>query len=165
MLESGSLILGRIGVLETALPHSGPSYKSTPSMPMQARAGGYNGGVKFVALLLCASGLLLAQQGPERDGNFDIRFEPWAKLQAAVQVPFQITVKDPRNKPLTDAKVTLQIETLDHTHVKIFPAPAINPGTYMAKPVFPFAGEWSVHVEVRRDNEMTARTLQFSVPQ
>ncbi len=118
--------------------------------------------MKFAALLLCAFGLLLAQ---EREGNFDIRFEPTAKLQTGVEVPFQITVNDALHKPLPDAKVTLQIETTDHSHVKVFPAPAINPGVYVAKPIFPVSGEWSVYVEVRRDNAMTARTIQFSVPE
>ncbi len=121
--------------------------------------------MKFVALLLCAFGLLRAQQGPERNGNFDIRFEPWAKLQTGVQVPFQITVKDSLSKPLIGAKVTLQIEMLDHTRVKVFPAPSINPGVYMAKPIFPVAGDWNVYVEVRRANQMSARTIEFSVPQ
>lgn len=107
----------------------------------------------------------MGQQGPEQNGNFDIRFEPWAKLQTGVQVPFQIIVKDSLNKPLTEAKVTLQIEMLDHTRVRVFPAPSINPGVYMAKPVFPVAGEWSVYVEVHRENQMSARTVQFSVPQ
>ncbi len=124
---------------------------------------GYNKGVKLVVLLLCAVGLLPAQQGPEKDGNFDIRVEPTAKLQTGVQVPFQIAAKDARRQPLTDAKVTLQIEMPDHSHVKVFQAPAITPGIYISKPVFAAAGDWSVYVEVRRNNQMTSRTLQFSV--
>lgn len=132
-------------------------------MPASGGFYGYNKGVKFLSLLLCAVGLLFAQQGEERAGNFDIRFEPTAKLQTGVRVPFQITVNDALKKPLVDAKVTLQIEMLDHTRVKVFPALALDAGTYVAKPVFPVAGEWSVYVEVRRNNEMSARTIQFSV--
>ncbi len=116
--------------------------------------------MKVIALFLCALGLLLAQ---EREGNFDIRFEPTAKLQTGVPVPFTITVRDPRHQPLPNAKVTLQIETKDGTDVKVFPAPSVEPGTYIAKPVFPHADEWSIYVEVRRANEMSARTLQYQV--
>ena len=116
--------------------------------------------MKIFALFLCAFGLLLAQ---EREGNFDIRFEPTAKLQTGVEVPFTIVVKDARHQPLPNAKVTLQIETKEGTNVKVFQAPGVNPGTYVAKPVFPSSGEWSVYVEVRRDNEMSARSIQFQV--
>lgn len=116
--------------------------------------------MKFAALWLCVFGLLLGQ---EREGNFDIRFEPTAILQTGVAVPFKIDVKDDLQKPLVQAKVTLQIEMTDHSHVKVFPAPAISPGVYIAKPVFPAAGEWNVYVEVHRDNAMSARTIQFSV--
>jgi YtkA-like len=116
--------------------------------------------VKVLALLVCALGLLLAQ---EREGNFDIRFEPTARLQTGVQVPFTVTVRDARHQPLPNAKVTLQIETKEGTDVKTFPAPGVDPGTYIAKPVFPSSGPWNVYVEVRRDNEMSARTIQFQV--
>ena len=116
--------------------------------------------MKFIVLLLCAFGMLLAQ---EHQGNFIIRFEPKAKLQTGVQVPFEISVKDSLKNPLPDAKVTLQIEMTDHSHVQVFPAPAINPGVYTAKPIFPVSGDWSIYVEVRRDNEMSSRTIQFSV--
>ena len=114
----------------------------------------------MIALFLCAFGLLLAQ---ERDGNFDIRFEPTAKLQTGVQVPFTITVRDARHQLLPNAKVTLQIETKNGADVKVFPAPGTEPGTYIAKPVFPRPDEWSVYVEVRRDNAMSSRTLQYQV--
>ncbi len=121
--------------------------------------------MKIVAILLCTFGLLFAQQPPEREGNFNIRFEPTAKLQTGVQVPFQITVNDALHKPVIQAKVTLQIEMTDGTQVKVFPAPAINPGVYVAKPVFPISGEWKIYVEAHRDNAMTARTIEFSVPE
>lgn len=121
--------------------------------------------MKIALLLLCALGVSIAQQGPERPGNFNIRFEPTAKLQTQVDVPFQITVTDALHKPLIQAKVTLQIEMLDGSHVKVYPAPATTPGVYVAKPVFPVSGEWNVYVEVHRANQMTARTIEFSVSQ
>jgi hypothetical protein len=122
--------------------------------------------VKIATLLLCTAGLVLAQQAaPERAGNFDVRFEPTAKLQTGVQVPFRITVNDDLHKPLIDAKVTLQIAMPDGTHVQVFAAPAIGPGVYVAKPIFPVSSEWDVYVEVRRRDKMTARTTQFTVPE
>lgn len=116
--------------------------------------------MRVIALFLCAFGLLWAQ---ERDGSFDIRFEPTAKMQTGVQVPFTITVRDARHQPLPNAKVTLQIGTKNGMDVKVFPAPGTEPGTYIAKPVFPHPDEWSVYVEVRRDNMVSARTLQYQV--
>jgi YtkA-like len=118
--------------------------------------------VKSIALLLCALGLLSAV---EREGNFDIRFEPTAKLQTGVQVPFEIHITDALHKPLPDAKVTLQIEMPDHTHVQVFPAPATAAGVYLAKPVFSLPGEWNLYVEAHRNNEMSARMIQFNVPE
>jgi hypothetical protein len=126
--------------------------------------------VKFAALLICVLSFAAAQ---ERDGNFSIRFEPTAVLQTDAPIPFQITVHDADHKPLADAKVTLQIETANHGDVKVFPAPPLDqrasPGIYIAKPVFPHSGEWNVYVEVHRQNgrwdEMSARTIQFNVPQ
>ncbi len=116
--------------------------------------------MKFAAVLLCAVGVLLAQ---EREGNFDIRFEPTATLQTGTRIPFQITVRDALHKPLTGAKVTLQVETAEHAHTKIYPAPATDAGTYVAKPEFPVEGQWSIYVEVHRDGAMSARTIEFDV--
>jgi hypothetical protein len=116
--------------------------------------------VKCIAFLLCAFGLLAAV---EREGNFDIRFEPTAKLQTGVQVPFEIHISDALKKALPHAKVTLQIETPDHTHRKVFPAPAVGPGVYMSKPIFPLPGEWNVYVEAQWNDKMSARTIQFNV--
>jgi len=116
--------------------------------------------VRLLALLLCSICLCFGQV---RDGNFDIRFEPAAKLQTGVEIPFQITVQDALHKPLPDAKVTLQIETTDHQNVKVFSAPGITAGSYVAKPLFPIAGQWNVSVEVRRGDLVSARTIQFSV--
>jgi hypothetical protein len=115
-----------------------------------------------LALLLCAFGILAAAV---REGNFVIRFEPTALLQAKAPIPFRITVNDALQKPLIQATVTLQIETVDHKDVKVFKAPAIADGVYMAKPVFPVSGEWSVYVEVRRGDAITGRTIQFNVPE
>lgn len=120
--------------------------------------------MKIALFFVCALGLL-AQSAPERPGNFNVRFEPTAKLQTGAEIPFQITVTDALRKPLIQARVTLQIETLDGKNVKVFKAPAVNPGVYIAKPVFPFSGEWNVYVEVHRNNEMSARTIEFSVPE
>jgi hypothetical protein len=126
--------------------------------------------VKVFALLIGAVGLMAAQG---REGNFSIRFEPSAVLQTGAPIPFQITVHDTNHKPLADAKVTLQIEAADHTHVKVFPAPEpdprASPGVYIAKPIFDVAGEWNVYVEVHHQNgrsdETSARTIQYNVPQ
>ncbi|MBV9085325.1 MAG: FixH family protein [Acidobacteriaceae bacterium] len=112
------------------------------------------------ALVACAFGLLFAQ---ERPGNFQLRLEPTAVLQANAPIPFRITVKDALGKPLIAAKVTLQIETPQHEQAKVFQAPAIDQGVYMAKPVFPSAGLWNVYVEARRNDEMTARTSEYNV--
>lgn len=115
------------------------------------------------ALLLLTAGLLLAQQ--QHEGNFIIRFEPKAVLQTQAVIPFEIDVKDDLHNPLIQAKVTLQIETPEHTDVKVFNAPAVSPGVYIAKPVFPDAGQWNVYVEVRRGDAISARTIQYYVPE
>ena len=102
-----------------------------------------------------------------RDGNFEIRFEPSAKLQTNVQVPFDVTVKDGRKQPLIDAIVTMQIEMMDHTHAAKFkapaPNPAVTPGLYLAKPVFPVPGQWNVIVSVQRQDLVSERAIEFSV--
>ena len=126
--------------------------------------------MKFAVWFLFGLGVALAQV---RDGNFTIRFEPTAVLQTGAPIPFQIRVNDADHKPLPDAKVTLQIEAANRTHTKVFPAPEVDrrtdPGVYTAKPVFDVPGEWNVYVEVRRQNgrgeEMSARTIVFTVPQ
>jgi hypothetical protein len=118
--------------------------------------------VKCIALLLCVFGLLTAV---EREGNFEIRFEPTAKLQTGIEVPFEIHINDALHKPLTRGTVTLQIEMPDHSHLKVFPAPAVSAGVYLAKPTFPLAGEWNLYVQARRSDEMSARTILFNVPE
>jgi hypothetical protein len=120
--------------------------------------------VKVAAvLLILTAGLIVAQQ--QHEGNFIIRFEPKAVLQTQAVIPFEIDVKDDLHNPLIQAKVTLQIETPEHTDVKVFDAPAVGPGVYIAKPVFPEAGQWNVYVEVRRGDAISARTIQFYVPE
>jgi hypothetical protein len=99
-----------------------------------------------------------------REGNFTIRFEPKAVLQTDAQIPFEIKVMDDLKKPVQDAKVTLQIETKNHQHLTVFKAPAVTSGVYLAKPIFPEAGEWNVYVEVHRNDEMSARVLEYTVP-
>ena len=113
----------------------------------------------FTLVFFCAGALLLAQ----KEGNYTIRFEPKAILQTDVPVPFEIDVTNDLRKPLIDAKVTLQIETTDQRLLKVFQASAVSPGVYIAKPVFPESGEWSVYVEVRRNDQLSARTLKFTV--
>ena len=116
--------------------------------------------MKFAAcLLLAAAALLFAQ----REGNFTIRFEPKAILQTGVQVPFEISVTDSRRNPLAQAEVKLYIETADGRERKSFVAPAITPGVYLAKPIFPEAGNWKVDVEVRRNDQFSMRSQEFNV--
>jgi hypothetical protein len=117
--------------------------------------------VKLAALLLCSVSLLFPQY---REGNFNIRFEPTAVLQTGAEIPFAIHVTDDRKRPLIQASVTLQIETQANTDVKVFKAPETEPGVYVAKPVFPSAGQWSVYVEVHREGELSARTIDYNVP-
>lgn len=117
--------------------------------------------MKTLRSILCATGLLLGQQ---RDGNFTIRLEPRAVLQAGVEIPFAIHVVDDLHKPLINATTTLQIETPQHTRVKVYKATETESGVYLAKPVFPVAGHWSVYVEIHRADEMSARTIDYDVP-
>ena len=122
----------------------------------------YKRGVKALILLLCAAGLAAGQN---HEGNFIIRFEPTADLQAKVQIPFAIHVVDDRHKPVLNATVTLQIETPQKTEVSVYKATGTEPGVYVAKPVFPSKGEWSVYVEVHQGERMTTRTIDFHVPE
>ena len=116
--------------------------------------------MKFAACLLLGAALLVSR---EREGNFTIRFEPKAILQTGVTVPFEISVTDSRHNPVAQAEVKLYIETADGRDRKLFVAPAITTGVYLAKPVFPEAGDWKVDVEVRRNDQFSTRSLQFNV--
>lgn len=124
-------------------------------------------GVKTFVLLAALLGVTLphgAFPQERKPGNWNIYFEPTAILQTGTRVPFRITVHDPLHKPVVEARVTLQIETPDRTHVQVFTAPAIDQGVYMAKPEFPFAGQWNVLVEVHRADRESARTIEYNVP-
>jgi hypothetical protein len=63
-----------------------------------------------------------------------------------------------------EAKVTLQIETKDHTHITVFKAPETERGVYLAKPVFPEPGQWNVSVEVHRNDQVSTRASEYVVP-
>jgi hypothetical protein len=99
-----------------------------------------------------------------REGNFVIRFEPTAVLQTDAQIPFEIKVMNDLQQPLHQAKVTLQIETKDHKRVQVFKAPEVTEGVYLAKPIFSQAGDWSVLVEVHRNDQETSRTRDYTIP-
>jgi hypothetical protein len=114
----------------------------------------------MLALLLVLAAVAISE---EQDGGFSIRFEPMAILQAGAPIPFHIQIEDALHKPLTNATVTLQIETSEHTEVKRFKAPGLGAGVYVAKPVFPQAGEWIVLVEVHRDQQGGARSITYEV--
>jgi nitrogen fixation protein FixH len=116
--------------------------------------------VKPAALLIAISAILFAQS----EGNFNIRVEPRVVLHARVDIPVEIDVTDDLGKPVSRAKVTLQIETPEHKNLKVFRAPEVGQGQYIAKPVFPAAGEWDIYVEVTRNVQTSSRTTQFSVP-
>lgn len=120
----------------------------------------YTENVKIFAFLFLGLGLGFAQ----RDGNFNIRFEPTATVQTGVQIPFRINVDDDRHKAVRGAKVTLEITTKEALDTKLLPATETDPGTYIAKPVFPHSGEWNVYVEVDHDGAKSTRTKQVLVP-
>ena len=116
----------------------------------------------FCSLLLAVLSVSVASP-QERDGNFTIRFEPTVVLQSQTEVPFSIVVIDPLRKAVDHARVTLQIKNHYGMDVKDFKATMTGPGSYVAKATFPNAGEWSVYVEVRRDQDLSARTILFQV--
>jgi hypothetical protein len=128
--------------------------------------------VRIVASLVLILGLMSTaaraqapqqQPAPLREANFDIRFEPTALLQSGTEVRFDITVKDADHNPVHGARVTLQIETAEHHDTKVFRATEMRTGLYMSKPNFPAPGRWNVYVEVRRDEAMSARTIEYYV--
>ena len=120
--------------------------------------------MKVAALLLCSI-TLFAQQ--LREGNFSMRFEPTAILQAKAPIPFRIQVMDAANRPLTFATVDLEIARPDGTQPAKFKAPAEDerklPGVYTAKPVFPEGGQWNVTARAKRQDMESNRTIQFTV--
>lgn len=120
--------------------------------------------MKLFALALCATGLVFAQNWPVRPSNLTIRFAPATELVSGVPIPFRIEVIDPRHKPVLQAKVTLEIHRPDRSMTKVFKAPAVDPGVYMAKPLFPSPGRWDVYVEVSWEDQHGARTIEYNVP-
>lgn len=120
----------------------------------------YTKDVKIFVCLLLSLGLGFAQ----RDPDYTIRFEPTAIVQTGVEIPFRINVDDDRHKAVRGAKVTLQITTKDPLDTKVLRATETDPGTYIAKPVFPHSGEWNLYVEVDHDRGKSTRNKQLLVP-
>lgn len=121
----------------------------------------YNKTVKTILLFLFLTALVLAQ-GTE--GNFKIRFEPTAKLQTAVEVPFTITVTDSRLQPVSSALIHMTCRLADDTSTEVrVEGKMVTAGTYIAKPIFPKAGTYDVRVEVVRNDKTTSRSIQYNV--
>jgi nitrogen fixation protein FixH len=118
--------------------------------------------VNLLALALCVFGLLFAAE--EKEGNFTIRFEPTAKLQTNVEVPFTVRVTDDLGKPLQqNDRVEMSIAPENQATVKTIKAWFVAPGEFIAKPVFPLDGQWAVTVTARRQDRVTRRTITFAV--
>ena len=116
--------------------------------------------MKLLLALLVTAVLVLAQDSP---ANFRIRFEPTAKLQTGVQVPFEIHILDAHDQPVREAKVLLVCtQSENDTGVKV-EGKAISPGVYIAKPVFPKTGTWNVQVSARREGRESTRVSQYNV--
>jgi hypothetical protein len=119
-------------------------------------------GVRLFALALCVCGLLFAAQ--ETEGNFAIRFEPTAKLQTNVEVPFTVHATDDRGKPLLrEDHVEMSIAQENQSPLRTIKAWFVGPGEFIAKPVFPSEGQWSITVTASRHNQVTRRTITFQV--
>ena len=85
-------------------------------------------------------------------------------LQPEAQIPFQIKVTNDLKQPVHEAKVTMQIETKDHKNVQVFKAPEVTEGVYLAKPIFAQAGDWTLTVEVHRNDAVSTRTRDYTIP-
>ena len=116
--------------------------------------------MKTLAVLCLAVALLF---GVDREGDFAIRFEPTAKVQTGAQIPFEIHVNDSLGKPLQDGQVQLAIALPDKPATASVRAWALQPGVYLAKPVFPLAGTWSVTVTARHLDKVSTRSIDFNV--
>jgi hypothetical protein len=116
-------------------------------------------------LMLCLFAVGLALAAPDvKEGNFTIRFEPSAKLQTNVEVPFDVRIKDDRgNALLHNAKVEVAIAPEHKDPVKTMKAWFVEPGHFIAKPVFPTDGHWDVTVTARINDRVTTRTITFTV--
>jgi hypothetical protein len=129
------------------------TFLSTPLSP-------YNRIVKLLLALFFAAGLVVAQDPP---ANFRIRFEPTAKLQTGVQVPFEIHILDAHDQPVREAKVLLVCTQSEGDPGISTEGKAISPGLYVAKPVFPKTGTWNVQVRARREGRESNRVVQFNI--
>jgi hypothetical protein len=116
-------------------------------------------------LILCLLGIGLAFAAPDvKEGNFTIRFEPAAKLQTKVEVPFEVRIIDDRNRPLQpNVKVDLTIAQENKPAIKTVKAWFVQPGLFIAKPVFPSDGQWVVTVTARINDRVTTRAITFTV--
>lgn len=112
-------------------------------------------------LALGITPLLLAQL---TEANYDIRFEPDAKLQTGAPIPYRINIHDSLGHAVRGAKVTVLVETPDHQDSVTYKAPMLDAGVYMAKPVFGHSGQWNVTVHALQDNRESARTIAYTVP-
>jgi hypothetical protein len=126
-------------------------------------ANSYNVGVKILALFLCFVGLLAA--AADQPGDFTIRFEPTAKLQTNVEVPFEVHVTDSRKRPLPQGQVELSISPVDKPTAETVKAWFVQPGLFIAKPKFPSDGQWSVTVKAKLGTLVSTRTIEFTVVQ
>lgn len=118
----------------------------------------------FVLCVYVAAVAFGAADADVKEGNFTIRFEPAAKLQANVEVPFEVRVNDDRKRPLQpNAKVDLAIAPENKGVVKTVKAWYVQPGLFIAKPVFPSDGQWDVTATVRINDRVTTRTITFTV--
>lgn len=116
-------------------------------------------------LILCLFAVGLALAAPDvKEGNFTIRFEPSAKLQTNVEVPFDVRITDDRGKALLhNAKVELSIAPEHKEPVKTIKAWFVEPGHFIAKPMFPSDGQWDVTVTARINDRVTTRSITFTV--
>jgi hypothetical protein len=116
--------------------------------------------VKLLLALFFAAALVVAQDPP---ANFRIRFEPTAKLQTGVQVPFEIHILDAHDQPVQEAKVLLICTQAADDPGVTAEGKAVSPGMYVAKPIFPKTGTWNVLVRARREGRESNRVMQFNV--
>jgi YtkA-like len=114
--------------------------------------------------LLAVLGIAWTLPAQLSDANYQIRYEPDAKLQTGVPIPYKIDIHDSVGRPVRQAVVTLLIETPDHLEPVTYKAPMTDPGVYIAKPVFPHSGQWNVTVHAQHDDRESARTITYTVP-
>ena len=117
--------------------------------------------MKRIALFFA---LCLTVPAAVNDGNFVIQFEPTAKLQSDVQVPFTINITDDLHKPLLqDSVVEFAIAAQDEPPTRAIKAWFVKPGVFIAKPVFPSPGQWTITVTAKRENKVTSKSNVLAV--